>query len=251
MGLGKGFRSKMEKMFSSGSQDPEVLADPPPPYTLPPEFVQAGFKEDDLAILRDYDTVIILDDSGSMSIRWGEACKALSKLAAVASEYDRDGIDVHFLNDGKVGEHLRTEEDVRRLFNQVSPSGPTPLGDCLERVSEPLLRNLDGGKTHRKTNFLVITDGRPTDDAEDAVVQIAKRLDKAGATLSQLGIQFIQIGDDEGATKFLKGLDNDLKEKYQIRDIVDTEPYAGSELTAVRMTKLLIGGINRKVDKSS
>jgi len=63
MVFGKGFRSKMEKVFSSSSQDPEVLNDPPPPYILPPEFVQAGIKEDDLAILKDYDTVIIVYDS--------------------------------------------------------------------------------------------------------------------------------------------------------------------------------------------
>lgn len=65
-------RSKMEKMFSSPSQDPEVVNDPPPPYALPPDFVDAGIKEDDLAILRDYDTVIILDDSGSMEPLWSQ-----------------------------------------------------------------------------------------------------------------------------------------------------------------------------------
>jgi hypothetical protein len=34
------------------------------------------------------------------------------------------------------------------------------------------------------------------------------------------------------------------------QDMVDTEPFNGSELTAPRLTKLLLGGINRKVDKS-
>jgi len=58
----------MEKMFSSTPQDPEVLDDPPPPY--PEEFQAAGIKEDDMLILRDYDTVIILDDSGSMEHLW-------------------------------------------------------------------------------------------------------------------------------------------------------------------------------------
>ena len=72
MVFGKGLRSKMEKMFSSPSQDPEVVNDPPPPYALPQDFVDAGIKEDDLAILRDYDTVIILDDSGSMEPLWSQ-----------------------------------------------------------------------------------------------------------------------------------------------------------------------------------
>lgn len=72
MVFAKGFRSKMEKMFSSSDQDREILNDPPPPYSLPPDFIDAGIKEDDLAILRDYDTVIILDDSGSMTPLWAQ-----------------------------------------------------------------------------------------------------------------------------------------------------------------------------------
>ena len=70
MVFAKGFRSKMEEMFSSSDKDREIPSDPPPPYSLPQEFVDAGIKEDDLAILRDYDTVIILDDSGSMTPLW-------------------------------------------------------------------------------------------------------------------------------------------------------------------------------------
>jgi len=72
MVFGKEFRSKMEKMFSSTPQDPEVLNDPPPPYALPEEFHEAGIQEDEMQILKDYDTVIILDDSGSMGRLWNQ-----------------------------------------------------------------------------------------------------------------------------------------------------------------------------------
>ena len=73
MVFGKEFRSKMEKMFSSSTpHDPEVQNDPPPPYVLPEEFRDAGIKEDEMQILRDYDTVIILDDSGSMEHLWNQ-----------------------------------------------------------------------------------------------------------------------------------------------------------------------------------
>jgi len=256
MVFGKEFRSKMEKVFSSSAKDPEIVDDPPPPYVLPAEFIDAGIKEDDLEILRDYDTVIIVDDSGSMGSLWIQACTALSKLAAVASRYDKNGIDIHFLNHDRKGERLKvggflSEEDVAELFTEVTPCGPTPLGDCLERVTQQMLKALDKGKSYKKTNYLVITDGRPTDDAEGAIVHIARRLDKAGATLSQLGIQFIQIGSDSGARAFLEKLDNDLKDKHSIRDIVDTEPFSGGDLTGARLAKLLLGGINRKIDRSS
>ena len=68
--FGKGFLSKLDKAFSPFG-DPESLDDPPPPY-LPEEFTSAGIKEDDLQILKDYDTVIVLDDSGSMRDLWAE-----------------------------------------------------------------------------------------------------------------------------------------------------------------------------------
>jgi hypothetical protein len=161
MVFGKEFRSKMEKMFSSSGQD--EVHDAPPPYTLPDEFHEAGIMEDDMAILKDYDTVIIVDDSGSMDPLWKQACRALQELAVIASKYDSNGIDIHFLNHPKAGERLKAEQDVLELFNEVSPCGPTPLGDCLERVTHKLLKNLDKGKSHKKTNYLVITDGRASE----------------------------------------------------------------------------------------
>ena len=72
MVFGKGFRAKFEKIFSPSSQDSESVNDPPPPY-LPDGFSQAGIKEDDLEVLRNYDTVIVLDDSGSMEPLWYQA----------------------------------------------------------------------------------------------------------------------------------------------------------------------------------
>jgi hypothetical protein len=79
--------------------------------------------EDALEILRKYDTVILVDDSGSMTLpgskkgrtRWNEvnqdmtalihhslficqAGEALETLAEAAQQYDGDGIDIYFLN---------------------------------------------------------------------------------------------------------------------------------------------------------
>lgn len=63
----------------------------------------------------------------------------------------------------------------------------------------------------------------------------------------QVGIQFVQIGDDTGAKEFLKMLDDDLGESCGIWDIVDTTPYRGM-LDSNALTKILLGGINRRVD---
>lgn len=217
---------------------------------LPEEFRDAGIEENQLQVLKDYDTFIILDDSESMLHLWKEACRALSTLAAVASQYDTDGIEIRFLNSPMGGNHLKSAKDVKRLFESVSPSGRTPIGACLRDATWGLLANIEKGNPHKKTNYLVITDGMPTDDVEGTIVNIAKRLDQAGAPLSQLGIQFIQIGTSDSARGFLESLDNDLKAKHAIRDMVDTEQYSDGPVTGSRLTKLLLGGINRKIDKA-
>ena len=69
MVFGKNFRSKMEKIFSPSTRDRGVVdGEALPPY--PEELVQAGIQEDSLTVLKDYDTVIIVDDSASMEPLW-------------------------------------------------------------------------------------------------------------------------------------------------------------------------------------
>lgn len=82
------------------------------------------------------------------------------------------------------------------------------------------------------------------------IVAAARRLDRGNFPLSQLGIQFVQVGDDAGAAEALAELDDDLAGKYGIRDIVDTTPYqASTQLNGETLVKILLGGINRRVDK--
>lgn len=66
-----------------------------------------------------------------------------------------------------------------------------------------------------------------------------------------MGIQFVQIGDDPEATEALKRMDDDLSNNYNIRDMVDTTPYTGQALNPDLLGKILLGGINRRVDRIS
>lgn len=52
---------------------------------------------------------------------------------------------------------------MEQLFAGISPAGPTPLGECLERVSHRMLKSLDKGKSCKKVNYIVITDGRASE----------------------------------------------------------------------------------------
>jgi hypothetical protein len=64
-----------------------------------------------------------------------------------------------------------------------------------------------------------------------------------------VGIQFVQLGSDPQATEALQEMDDELANKHNIRDMVDTTLYTGQSLTTELLGKILLGGINRRVDK--
>ncbi|KAJ8588906.1 hypothetical protein M405DRAFT_739443, partial [Rhizopogon salebrosus TDB-379] len=242
-------------------------------FTIPPEalrtnstaraaYLRTPFRaeslEDALETLRQYDTIILMDDSSSMAgSLWKEAKQALATLADVASQYDTNGVDIHFLNYS--GSITGDGKSVNESFAGLRPEGPTPIGHRLDIILGDYFRALDAAKKKedagdyfarkqiKPVNVIVITDGAPTDDPESVIVSYAKRLDVDKWPLAQVGIQFVQIGTSRQATRFLKELDDSLKTLHQIRDIVDTTPYIG-ELNAEMLIKVLLGGINRRVD---
>ncbi|KAJ7878434.1 hypothetical protein B0H13DRAFT_2052678 [Mycena leptocephala] len=228
--------------------------------------------ENALEVLRKYDTVILVDDSGSMTLpgsrkgvtRWFEAGQALEALAETAAQYDADGIDIHFLNSKSVALNMKSSVDVRGVFDKVRPGGATPTGERLDQILKPYLRKLENaeiqddgtpvngkGEEIKRVNFIVITDGEATDHPKVPVIDAATRLMAiSNLCLIQLGIQFVQIGNDAAATRALKELDDDIHKAGNIRDIVDTTPYTKlSPVTADGLIKVLLGGINRRVDE--
>jgi len=214
--------------------------------------------EDALVTLRAYDTTIIVDDSGSMWNRWGEAKRALSTLASYVTDYDTDGISIHFINSSTTGHNMRDAEAVEKLFRTVQPGGATPLGGKLEELLLIYLEKIETEKNRdskrpkdrsKPVGYIVITDGVPTDDPASVIAAAAARLDKGNFPLTQVGIQFVQIGSIRSATEYLKTLDDDLQNTRGVRDIVDCTPYTGGPITGDLLTKILLGGINRRVDR--
>ncbi|KAH9450363.1 hypothetical protein MJO28_014599 [Puccinia striiformis f. sp. tritici] len=214
--------------------------------------------EDPLAILARYDTVLLIDDSASMSTqnRWNEAAVAVAGLADTLVQYDNDGIDVYFMNSV---EHLRnavSAKEISMLFQRVQPVGrSTPTDVRVEELLGIYLDRLEAGRANnlpalKPLNLIVITDGE-ADDPDTlayALAGFSDRLEDAKFPLNQLGVQFIQIGNDSGATKFLQSLDDELRaNSHRRRDIVDTTPYQGA-ITTQFLIKALLGGINKRID---
>jgi len=57
---------------------------------------------------------------------------------------------------------------------------------------------------------------RTADNVENVIVNASRQLSQAAVPEGMLGIQFVQIGNDSDATKFLQHLDSQLKKEHQI-----------------------------------
>ncbi|CAM1503948.1 Fc.00g015390.m01.CDS01 [Cosmosporella sp. VM-42] len=237
-----------------------------------PSLASVTTPEDKYAFLTTFDTVFVIDDSGSMAGRsWREVRDALRAITPICTDHDADGIDVYFLNhnsglsggQGKASggyANVRDAAQVERLFNSVSPRGATPTGSRLQNILKPyvasLARRPDNMESIKPVNIIVITDGCPTDDPESVIVHHAKKLDKIEAPPYQVGIQFFQVGNEPGATRALRELDDDLADQG-IRDMVDTvtwDPANSSrskDLTAESILKVVLGAVVRRLDRKA
>lgn len=245
-----------------------------------PAFARSrgSVKENSYDFLNAFDTTFVIDDSGSMSEHdyWSQLRIALESLVSVAGKYDSDGIDIHFLN---ASEHDRTNitdtKQIGQVFEKVQPRGVTPTGACLDRILRSYLDKYAAVKTAyaqsssspgsdpnqqtlysllpKPLNIIVLTDGEPTDDPESVIVAAARALDKLNAPLHQVGIQFVQIGNEEGAREALEELDDRLEEIYAVRDMVDFTPFvpgeSGTSVTGEMILKALVGAVNRRYDR--
>ena len=211
-------------------------------------FPAISTADDRYAFLTTFDTIFLIDDSGSMAGRsWRETASALETITPICVAHDADGIDIYFLNakDSPHFHNVTSAAIVREIFSSVRPQGGTPTGQRLNQILAPYLRrckaNLDNTKP---LNIIVITDGEPSDDVESVIIAAAKKLDRLDAPAWQVGIQFFQVGREPGAREHLKQLDDELGQlagDEELRDIVDTVPFLGdgdAELTADGIMKV-------------
>ena len=215
--------------------------------------------------LRKFDTVFIVDDTGSMVLaayerkpegqsRWDATKQALGHIIHLVAPKDEDGVDIRFLKSTELdGDNMKSAEDVMRLVEEVDMfddrrGGGTFFEEHLKDEISPRREEyrryfeqdaaciskdraararLEKPQRPKMLNLIVITDGQADDkqEVEDYIVETARELDRLGAPAAQIGIQFVQIGEDQGARKFLKRLDDDLKHQDPpIRDVSLSEP---------------------------
>lgn len=165
--------------------------------------------------LSEYDFIVAIDTSGSMGepvksgssiTRWEAVQESALTIIRDVEKIDGDGIGLVLFG----GPNIKsfdgvTSDKAREVFAGTSPRGSTPLAEAL------------AGKSDKKDFIVVFTDGVPDD--RHAAAHVITQAANAQETDDSLTILFVQVGDDLGATGYLKSLDNDLKDcKFDIVD---------------------------------
>ena len=106
--------SQAQQMGDQKSRDIGSNTTAPPAYTAISNAsipVTGNSQTDDpYAFLATFDTVFLIDDSGSMAGRsWRETRDALETIIPVCVQHDTDGIDINFLVSGLAPFSLSTE----------------------------------------------------------------------------------------------------------------------------------------------
>lgn len=194
--------------------------------------------------MRDY--VVLIDQSGSMAESVGKSgvtrWKAVEEYAvAVAREcekLDADGIVVYTFNKNFSRYESVTADKVADIFHSSSPMGGT---DFVPVLTDVFNRHFAGKKP---STVIIFTDGEPSDGAvgQKAVASLLVNTANKLESDSELGITFIQVGDDRGAKDFLKKLDDDLQGAGAKFDIVDAKTC--DDLETMSVQDVLLAAVN-------
>jgi len=183
---------------------------------------------------RDY-TVIVAKTVGNMAgmppphfeKRWIDAQAAIAALAQTCQQYDPDGITVYIASQnsetGLFKQYKQISADrVNQIFEENTPPADLNLLDGLKLALEQYFAAKAANQA--KSNgaiIIVLIDGEPRDrfGVIKAIVQASQRIEKD----EELGIGFVQVGDDLIARGFLNSLDQDLRSQAGAKfDIVHT-----------------------------
>lgn len=199
-------------------------------------------------MLEQRDYTLIIDKSGSMSIRdqhsgksrWQVMQESTLALASKCEEFDPDGITIYLFS-GRFRRYDNvTSDKVTQIFQENEPSGRTDLATVLQDATNSYFERKNSGQT--KTNgetILVVTDGEPDDRKAvmKVIIEASRRIERD----EELAISFIQIGSDPQATKFLKILDDELQGVGAKFDIVDTVTI--EDMEDMTLTDVLINAV--------
>ena len=212
-----------------------------------------------LLVLKNFEIFIVCDDSGSMTTRvdstrntrWDELCVIVKTILKIAILFDLNGVDINFLNRG-VYSKIRNPSQVDQAFKK-QPVGYTPLVPVLRKIFQH--PKAQPGR-EKKLLVIVATDGKPTNDDGDEIVDELEDLMRHTRIAETTHVSFLLCTDEPKCVDYLRRWDQtmtnvDVTDDYtteskRIRECQENENY---EFTySDYIIKALIGSIVPDVD---
>ncbi|KAJ7584304.1 hypothetical protein C8J56DRAFT_1053758 [Mycena floridula] len=198
--------------------------------------------------LLNYDTVFIVDDSGSMreeesgKTYWGGRAGRESQRPCW---HCAGSVDIHLLNTNIKAIGVKKAERVQGLFAKVQPRAITPIAYRLKLLLQDYLDKLEKlamteqHYTLKRINCMIITDGKPSEEPEDAIIAAARRLEKGDFSPGRLEYSLSRSAIS-GTPKI-----SPVLLRCSAKETRDTIPCYG-KLSTDKLVKILVGGIVRR-----
>jgi len=224
--------------------------------TLIEKYEIAYLFSEKLSMLEKYEIVLLIDDSGSMNTplndhtahatRWDELKSVINIVISVATIFDEDGIDIHFLNRSNHS-NVKSLDEVDTILHD-KPHGLTPLVSKLEEI-------LTKFKDSEKPVLVVIpTDGVPNSgNGQDDLKEFKQLLQNKNH--SKFFISFLACSDQDSEIGYLNDLDKavpniDTLDDYcsERKEVVTVQGADFSYTFGDHVARLLLGPICPELD---
>lgn len=208
---------------------------------------------------------------------WDEVGDIIRTIAPICTKYDRNGIDIEFVNhrakghtlSGRSGyQHigllkgrLDMHDNVAGIYHSVKPKGKCRMDKRLASILDPYMTDYEttlsqsgGKKLITPLNVILISDMQwyGTPGCLEAIARTARRLDIVGAPKYQVGVQLFRVGEAgrkmDDATVSL--VDDRIWKERGVRDMVDVTTWTGKpgELSPKGTLKVVLGAVRRSID---
>ncbi|MEB3283130.1 MAG: hypothetical protein VKK42_29840 [Lyngbya sp.] len=169
---------------------------------------------------------------------WVDAQASLIDLAKKCQEFDPDGLTIYEASSYLIRYEKAT---VSRLAEVLQENNRSCITNVIEINLFEAIADVLNDYFERKANhqtqakgeiIIVVLDRHSIDgigDLQQLIIKSSQQMDYA----EELGITFIQIGDDSTTRRFMTGLDDDLTQVGAKFDIVDTKYWHEVKRTSI------------------
>ncbi len=179
-------------------------------------------------LLQERDYTLIIDKSEKMSQKrtqtqsdlWSVVKETTVALASECERFDFDGLTLYLYADDFERFLGLSTTQLKEILERTLLSGTAKLSEVLGHgISQYFYRRSVGLSKPQGETFIVITsEVIDREEVQQTIINASQQMLQD----EEIGISFIQVGEDADTTKFLKLLDDDLQEMGAKFDLCDT-----------------------------